>query len=145
MLKKYLKQFVNIRSLNDLFKLIIELFSNQKIRFLIIGFYNTVIAYIFGFFYFKFIEINFMKIIFYNVIITLHSFVSHKFLSFKKSQFSFKEIHRAILVYGSMYLFSATLILLIMKLGYSQLVAYHINIVISIIIFYFLHSNYTFK
>jgi putative flippase GtrA len=145
MLKKYLKQTLNIRNSKDLFKLISDLVGNQKIRFLIIGFYNTIVSYVLGFLYFKFVEVNFIKIIFYNIIITIHSFISHKFLSFRKSQFSFKEIRRAVIVYGSMYLFSATLILMIIKLGYSQLFAYHVNILASIIIFYFLHSNYTFR
>jgi len=145
MLKKYLKQMLNIRSSKDLFKLISDLIGNQKIRFLIIGFYNTIVSYILGFLYFKLVEVNFIKIIFYNIIITIHSFITHKFLSFKKSQFSLKEIRRAVIVYGTMYLFSATLILMIIKLGYSQLFAYHINILASIIIFYFLHSNYTFR
>jgi hypothetical protein len=145
MFTNYLKRIKNIRSVDDFFKLILELLSIEKIRFLVVGFYNTVISYLFGLFYFKYLEINFFKIILFNIAITIHSFISHKFLSFKKSYFSLKEIRRGVIVYGSMYIFSATLIMTLISFGFSQLVAYHINIILSIIIFYFLHSFYTFK
>ena len=145
MLKKILKKFTNIRNPNDFFNILIYMFSIEKIRFLIIGGYNTLVSYIFGIFYFKFLEINFLKIIIFNIIVTIHSFISHKFLSFKKSQFSLKEIRRGFIVYSGVYLFSAGIILSLINFGYSQLFAYHINILLSIFIFYFLHSLYTFK
>jgi len=145
MIQKYFKKLIKVKNLSDFIKLVIEILNNKEIRFLLVGAYNALISYIFGLFYFKYIEINFFKIIYFNIIITLHSFISHKFLSFGKSQFCFKEFLRAILVYVVMYLFSAGLILSLLKFGFSQLLAYHINLIISLFFFYFLHTKFTFK
>ena len=145
MIKKYFTKLIKVKNLSDFIKLIIEVLNNGEVRFLLVGFYNTLISYVFGLFYFRYIEIDFFKIIYFNIIITFHSFISHKFLSFKKSKFCFKEFLRAMFVYLLMYLFSAGLILFLLKLGFSQLLAYHINLFLSLYFFYFLHTKYTFK
>ncbi len=143
--KKYAEQLVKIKDLKNFIKLILSILNDKKIRFLIVGAYNTLVSYIFGVFYFKFFEINLIKITIFNVIITIHSFLTHKLLSFKKKKYCHKEILRAIISYGSMYALSAVLILSLINMGFSQLFAYHVNLVISLILFYLLHSYFTFK
>ena len=145
MYKKYIKQFTKIRDFNDLIKFIILILQDKKIRFLIVGAYNTLVCYIFGLFYFKFFVINFTKITIFNIIITIHSFLTHKFLSFQKKKYCHKEIVRAIISYGFMYILSAVIILSLMNIGFSQLFSYHINLIFSLILFYLLHSYFTFK
>ena len=143
--KKYIKQFLEIRDFNNFIKFIFLILEDKKIRFLVVGAYNTVVCYIFGLCYFKFIEINITKIRIFNFMVTVHSFLLHKFLSFQKKKYCHKEIFRAIISYGSMYVVSAVLILSLINIGFSQLNAYHINLVVSIILFYLLHSYFTFK
>lgn len=145
MYKKYIKQFLKIRDFNDLIKFIFVILNDKKIRFLVVGTYNTLICYLFGLFYFKFFEINLTKITFFNIITAIHSFLVHKFLSFQKKKYCHKEIFRAIITYGSMYIVSAVLILSLINIGFSQLFAYHINLFFSLILFYLLHSYFTFK
>ncbi len=145
MYKKYIKQFTKIRDFNDLIKFIFAILADKKIRFLMVGAYNTLVCYIFGLFYFKFFVINFTKITIFNIIITIHSFLTHKFLSFQKKKYCYKEIVRAIISYGFMYILSAVLILSLMNIGFSQLFSYHINLIFSLILFYLLHSYFTFK
>lgn len=145
MYKKYIKQFTKIRHFNDLIKFIFAILADKKIRFLVVGAYNTLVCYIFGLFYFKFFEINLTKITIFNIIITIHSFLTHKFLSFQRKKYCHKEIFRAIISYGSMYVVSAVLILSLINIGFSQLFAYHVNLIISLILFYLLHSYFTFK
>jgi hypothetical protein len=145
MYKKYIKQFTKIRDFDNLIKFIILVLQDKKIRFLIVGAYNTMVCYIFGLFYFKFFVINFTKITIFNIIITIHSFLTHKFLSFQKKKYCHKEIIRAIISYGFMYILSAVLILSLMNIGFSQLFSYHINLIFSLILFYLLHSYFTFK
>ena len=144
-LKKYVDQLIKIKDFENFIKLILSIFNDKKIRFLIVGAYNTIICYIFGLFYFKFFQINLTKITIFNVIVTIHSFLTHKFFSFRKKKYCHKEIFRAFISYGSMYALSAILILSLINLGYSQLFAYHFNLVISLILFYLLHSYFTFK
>jgi hypothetical protein len=145
MYKKYIKQFLKIRDFNHLIKFFFVVFNDKKIRFILVGAYNTLICYLFGLFYFKFFDINLIKITFFNIITAIHSFLVHKFLSFQKKKYCHKEIVRAIITYGLMYIVSAVLILSLIEIGFSQLIAYHINLFFSLILFYLLHSYFTFK
>jgi hypothetical protein len=145
MLSNYIKQFKKIRDFSDLIKFILSILDDKKIRFLVVGAYNTLICYLFGLFYFKFFEINLAKITIFNLITTIHSFLTHKFLSFKKRKYCYKEIFRAIISYGSIYIISAVLILSLINIGFSQIFSYHINLIVTIILFYLLHSYFTFK
>ena len=149
MYKKYIKQYANqfaeIKDFKNFIKFIFCILNDKKIRFLIVGAYNTLVCYVFGLFYFKFFEINLTKITIFNVIVTIHSFLAHKFLSFQRKKYCYKEIVRAFISYGLMYAISSILILSLINVGFSQLSAYHINLAISLILFYLLHSYFTFK
>jgi len=145
MYKKYINEFLKIRDFSNLIKFIILILQEKKIRFLLVGSYNTLICYIFGLLYFKFFKIDFIKITIFNLITTIHSFLTHKFLSFRKKNYCYKEVFRAIITYGLMYVLSAILILSLINIGFSQLFSYHINLLISLVLFYLLHSYFTFK
>jgi putative flippase GtrA len=144
-IKQYAEQLIKIKDLKNFIKFILTILNDKKIRFLIVGAYNTLVCYIFGLFYFKFFQINLTKITIFNVIVTIHSFLTHKFFSFRKKKYCYKEILRALISYGIMYALSATLILSLINFGFSQLFAYHLNLVVSLILFYLLHSYFTFK
>jgi len=145
MYKKYIKQFVKIRDFDNFIKFIFLILQDKKIRFLVVGAYNTIVCYVFGLFYFKFFIIDFTKITIFNIITTIHSFLTHKFLSFQKKKYCHKEIVRGVISYGSMYILSVVFILSLINIGFSQLFAYHVNLIISLILFYLLHSYFTFK
>lgn len=140
---KNYKNLVNIVKNSQ--KLIDNVKDNQKLRFLLIGGYNTVFNYLVGLGLYKFLKMDLLKIsIFYFFSVT-HNFLTHKFFSFKVKKFCKYEILRGIAVYGLMYVFSIFLILALIKIGFSQLIAYHINILLSLVLFYILHCWFTFR
>lgn len=145
MVKKYILELLRVRSLDDLIKLVLKILRNEKIRFLVVGALNTLICYLLGLIYFSFLKADVITITIFNIIVTLNSFLMHKFISFNKKKYNFKEIVRAIISYGSMYIISIYVIMGLISIGYSQMLAYHINLVISIMLFYFIHSKFTFK
>ena len=140
-----LKKLKNINSFDNFIKFVVIIFQEKKFRFLLVGLYNSCFSYIFGLIYFYFVNINFIKLTIFNILIIIHSFVTHKYLSFKKPKYSKSEILRGIVSYGSMYLISYVIIFGLIKIGFSQVLAYNINFIISIILFYIIHSKFTFK
>ena len=129
-----LKKLKNINSFDNFIKFVVIIFQEKKFRFLLVGLYNSCFSYIFGLIYFYFININFIKLTIFNILIIIHSFVTHKYLSFKKPKYSKSEILRGIVSYGSMYLISYVIIFGLIKIGFSQVLAYNINFIISIIV-----------
>ena len=145
MLKKtinyqYLSNLVNSKHL-----LVDYIKNNQKFRFLLIGGYNTVFNYLIGLGLYKFLKMDLLKISIFYFFSVIHNFLTHKFFSFKVKKFCKFEIVRGIAVYGLMYMFSTFLILALLKIGFSQLIAYHINLLVSLVIFYALHCWFTFR
>jgi hypothetical protein len=126
------------------YKLIKILLNNQKYRFLMMGCYNTIFNYIFGLIIFKIFVMNILSISLFYFFNIFHNFIIHKFFSFRKKELCFKEILRALIVYGLMYIFSTLFLLFLLHQGLTQIVAYHFNLLISMMIFYFLHSQFTF-
>ena len=135
----------NINSFDNFIKFLVMVLKEKKFRFLLVGFYNSVFSYFFGLIYFYFININFIKLTIFNILVTIHSFLTHKYLSFKRPKYSKKEVLKGIISYGSMYLLSYIIIFGLMKIGFGQVIAYNINFVLSIILFYIIHSKFTFK
>lgn len=144
-IKKLFNELKNVRSFENFIKFILIIFQEKKFRFLLVGFYNSVFSYLFGLIYFYLVNINFIKLTIFNILITTHSFLTHKYLSFKRLKYSRNEVFRGIISYGSMYLLSYLMIFGLMKIGFGQVFAYHINFVISIILFYIIHSKFTFR
>jgi len=144
-IKKLFNELKNIRSFENLIKFILIIFQEKKFRFLLVGFYNSVFSYLFGLIYFYLVNINFIKLTIFNILITTHSFLTHKYLSFKRLKYSRNEVFRGIISYGSMYLLSYLMIFGLMKIGFGQVLAYNINFIMSIILFYIIHSKFTFR
>lgn len=144
-IKKLFNELRNVRSFENLIKFLLIIFQEKKFRFLLVGLYNSCFSYIFGLIYFYFVNINFVKLTIFNILIIIHSFLTHKYLSFKCPKYSKSEILRGIISYGSMYLLSYIIIFGLIKIGFSQVLAYNINFIISIILFYVIHSKFTFK
>lgn len=119
--------------------------KNQKIRFLLIGGYNTGFNYLIGLGLYKFLKMDLLKISIFYLFTVVHNYLTHKFFCFKIKKFCKFELLRALSVYGLMYFFSTFLILALLKIGFSQLIAYHINLLISLIFFYVLHCCFTFR
>jgi len=126
---------------NTLFKLI----SNQKSRFLIIGGYNFSFNYVIGLGLYKILVMDILKISLFYIFSVIHNYLTHKFFSFKRTKFCQYELFRAIMVYTLMYFFSTYLLVTLIRNGFSQLLAYHVNLIITLIIFYILHCCFTFK
>ncbi len=124
---------------------LVKLFSNQKSRFLLVGGYNFIFIYIIGLGLYKIVIMDLKKISLFYIFSVIHNYFTHKFFSFKRTKFCKYELFRAIMVYGSMYFFSTYLLLTMIGIGCSQLVAYHINLFITLIIFYILHCCFTFR
>jgi putative flippase GtrA len=122
-----------------------KLVSSHKSRFLLVGGYNFIFNYLIGLGLYKILLMDLVKISLFYIFSVIHNYFTHKIFSFKKKNFCYKEILRAITVYGSMYIFSTFLILLLIKIGFSQLLAYHCNVAISLMMFYVLHYYFTFR
>jgi len=144
-IKKLFNELKNVRSFENFIKFILIIFQEKKFRFLLVGFYNSVFSYLFGLIYFYLVNINFIKLTIFNILITTHSFLTHKYLSFKRLKYSRNEVFRGIISYGSMYLLSYLMIFGLMKIGFGQVLAYNINFIMSIILFYIIHSKFTFR
>ncbi|MFM7620218.1 MAG: GtrA family protein [Alphaproteobacteria bacterium] len=140
--KNYLNLIFLIKNPQELF---ITVKNNQKLRFLFIGGYNTAFNYFIGLGLYKFLKMDLLKISIFYFFSIIHNYLTHKFLCFKIKKFCKFEVLRAIAVYGIMYLFSTFLILFLIKIGFSQLIAYHINLLVSLVLFYILHCWFTFR
>lgn len=136
---------INFFAFDKICKLIFLIKNNQKTRFLAVGGYNTLFFYLAGLVFFNIFTASFFKIILFHIFGSVHSYLTHKFLSFKQKKYCNKEVIRAIIVYGSMYIFSGFFMMFLINLGFSQIVAFHLNLFLNIIIFYILHSKFTFK
>jgi putative flippase GtrA len=126
---------------NTIFKFI----SNQKSRFLLVGGYNFIFNYLIGLGLYKILIMDLVKISLFYIFSVIHNYLTHKFFSFKRTKFCQYELLRAIMVYGLMYFFSTYFLVTMIRNGFSQLLAYHINLFITLIIFYILHCCFTFK
>ena len=132
--------------INKLYKFIFfTINNNQKTRFLLVGGYNFIFSYVIGLLVYKYMKISFTIITIFYILNVIHNYFTHKYFSFRKKKICYREIARAIIVYGSMYFISTFIILFLIKIGFSQLIVYHVNIVISLITFYFLHCYFTFR
>lgn len=145
MIKKVLKNFTNLPKNILSLKLLKIIFNNQKYRFLLMGSYNFIFNYFVGLIIFKIFIMNIWSISLFYIFNIIHNFFIHKFFSFRKLKFCYKELARALIVYGLMYLFSSYFLLFLIGKGLSQILAYHLNILVSLILFYILHSQFTFK
>ena len=145
MLFKPNKKILNLLNHIINYKMLIKLLDNQKYRFLLVGVYNFIFNYLVGLIIFKIFVLNILSFSLFYVFSILHNFITHKFFSFRKKFFCIIEGIRGLITYSLMYVFSTIFLWFLLKNGLSQLTAYHLNILVSLIFFYILHSQFTFK
>jgi len=136
---------------NGLISDFMNLFLNahhEKIRYLVAGAYNTI----FGFLSFALLYLFFGKIIHYmilffisNIIGITNAYISYKFFVFRTRGNYLKEYLRFYIVYGFSMLFGFFLLPFSVEvLRVSPLIAQGIIIIITILISYIGHKNFSF-
>ena len=120
-----------------------------KKRFLIVGFINTVFAYLSAILIF---DLLYSKIglvfycIFLNLINICFSYISYKFFVFKNKNKIHKEIFKAIVSYLLILFVNMTLIFLLIEIIKLNIYTAQVIVLSCIVpIAYFLHNNYTYS
>ena len=122
---------------------------NEKLRYLLVGGYNTVFAFLF----FCFLEFLFGQILHYlailllcHVVTVLNSFLTFRFFVFRSRKNIFHEYIKINIVYAGYYFANATLLyFLIDWLKVNILLSQFICISILTVITYFAHKYFSFK
>ena len=130
-------------------KYIYTFFDYKKKRFLIVGFINTVFAYLSAILIF---DLLYSKIglvfycIFLNLINICFSYISYKFFVFKNKNKIHKEIFKAIVSYLLILFVNMTLIFLLIEIIKLNIYTAQVIVLSCIVpIAYFLHNNYTYS
>lgn len=121
----------------------------QKLRYLIIGGWNTVFGYgIFAGLYF-WLEgfIHYLVILSISYVLSItNAYIGYKLFVFKTRGNILREYFRFYLVYGVSFIFNlATLPLFVETLRFNMYVAQAIVTLITILGSYLLHKNFSFK
>lgn len=91
------------------------LVDSEKIRFLVVGFYNTLVGYLIFLLvhYFFRLHLNSFWILFLaNIFSITHSFYTLKYIVFKKKGNKLKQYSKTCLVYGVTFVFNYLLLLI---------------------------------
>lgn len=121
----------------------------QKLRYLIIGGWNTVFGYgVFAGLYF-WLEgfIHYLVILSISYVLSItNAYIGYKLFVFKTRGNILREYFRFYLVYGVSFIFNlATLPLFVETLRFNMYVAQAIVTLITILGSYLLHKNFSFK
>ena len=128
----------------------------QKLRFLLVGGFNTVFAYaVFFALYWLFITLNiwdFDKIVISNVALVVQyfitinlSFVTMRYYVFQSHENQKKELLKAWSVYVGLLFINAPVISFLIWLGIHPLLAQALYLTFSTIITFLLHKYYSFR
>ncbi len=121
----------------------------QKIRYLIIGGWNTVFGYgVFVALYFWFADsIHYLVILSISYILSItNAYIGYKLLVFRTKGNILREYLRFYVVYGASFLFNlATLPLFVEILNLNMYAAQAIVTMITILGSYVMHKNFSFK
>lgn len=121
----------------------------QKIRYLIIGGWNTVFGYgVFaGLYFWLSNSVHYLFILSLSYIISItNAYVGYKIFVFRTKGNIFKEYFRFYIVYGVSFLFNlATLPFLIEILHFNMYAAQAVVTIVTILGSYVLHKNFSFK
>ncbi len=136
--------------MNLLTKIFVIWFSlNQKLRFILVGGYNTVFAYLVFCLLEKFVGLYLhylVILVLAHCISTSNSFFNFRFFVFRSRGNFFHEYLRTNLVYlGYLVCNAAMLYILKDLLQINVLLAQLICVIILTIVVYFVHKNYSFK
>jgi putative flippase GtrA len=121
----------------------------QKIRYLMIGGWNTVFGYgVFaGLYFWLSNSVHYLFILSLSYIISItNAYIGYKLFVFKTRGNILREYFRFYLVYGVSFIFNlATLSLFVETLNFNMYVAQAIVTLITILGSYMLHKNFSFK
>ena len=121
----------------------------QEINYIIAGAWNTI----FGYFFFATLYFLFSKKVHYMILVVIsnivgitNAYISYKFFVFKTKGNYLREYFRFYVVYGFSMIIGLILLPLIVELLHiSPLVAQLFIVVITVIISYLGHRNFSFK
>ena len=124
-------------------------FKSQKIRFLIVGGWNTFFSYAMSLICYNLLEnkINLIIIlILINVLAILMSFTTQRLFVFKSSNMWYAEFIKNLYVYGLNSFFGLLLIwLMVIKIHIEFWIAQTLVTFFSSIAIFYIHKNFTFK
>lgn len=120
---------------------------NQKIRFLLLGGFNTLLSFLLYSAGIKFSGFNYGIVLTATYIISVNwSIFSMRYLVFRGQGNIWREFVKAWAVYLSMLLLNyASLWLMIEKLSWGEIRAQLVYTVVSTILIFYLHRNLTFR
>lgn len=120
---------------------------NQKIRFLLVGGFNTVFSYLVFAGLYEMIGLHYNLALIIQYFITVNvSFVTMRYYVFQSNGVFKAEYIKAIGVYVLMFFFNAfALNFFVVVLGFYPLLGQALYLILSTIITYILHKNFSFK
>jgi putative flippase GtrA len=126
-----------------------NLFSNQKFKYLLIGFYNTIFGYlIFVLFFYYFAEIvnHSLLLGICHLIGATNNFFSYKTFVFKIRDSNLKNYIRFNLVYLFIYIINLVIFLTLTKiLNWNIYLSQGLIVILIAILGYILNKNYSFS
>jgi putative flippase GtrA len=131
------------------FTLFTNLYSDQKIKYLLVGSYNTM----FGYLVFVSLFYNFSLTINYSLLLAISHVVSvtnnfflYRAIVFKVKEKIFRNYLRFHLVYSYIYMINLILLaLLVNVMNWNIYLSQGLIIIITTILSYFLNKNYSFS
>jgi len=123
-----------------------DLLRHKEVRFFIVGGINTAVGYtafvLFVFIGFQYLIANTLA----TIIGIINSYLWNRFFTFKSKGKAMSEIVRFSLVYATSYCISMLFLYLIVdRLSVNIYIAGALNIIITTIISWFGHKNFSFK
>lgn len=126
-----------------------KIMSNQSVKFIFVGIFNTVIGYLVYYFCLKVLNFDYIKSLSISYLFgVIHSF-------FWNTYWTFQKVNRInilirFLKFSSVYVISflinlALLSLLVQFVGINSLVAQVISLIITTVITYIGHKHWSFK
>lgn len=119
---------------------------NPKIKFLVIGVYNTAFSLIIGNLAYYFIKLPYAVIaVIVYVISVSNSYFSYELFLFKTRQKLSKGLLKANITYLGTFLLNLALMFVFINIfGIDRVLAFNIVSVIVVVVLYFLHKHFTF-
>jgi putative flippase GtrA len=129
--------------------MVCKIWDSEKIRYLIIGGYNTFIGYgIFALLWMLFgHSLHYTAILFISHVVSVaNAFFCHRFIVFRKEGSVWVDFMRFNLVYLGALVFSMlALPVLIELLNLHPLIAQAVLVIVTALVSYFLHGKFSFK
>jgi putative flippase GtrA len=126
-----------------------DLRSNQKVRYLITGGYNTVFGYllfVFIFYYFSSTISHYLLLGICHLIGTIHNFFSYSTFVFKPKTNAFKNYLKFNLVYLFIFLLNLVMFILLTKvMNWNLYFSQALIVALIAVLGYILNKNYAFS